>query len=85
MPNSKFTYFEFNILFYFSFTGTSYRLGQTNDDHVVISEAGHANRPQSIDPVVLRLWRQGFTINDGELRVYDDPRNKDFIECVARG
>lgn len=68
----------------FSFGGTGYRLGQTNDDHVALPDA-RANRPQSIDPVILRLWRQGFTINEGELRTYDEKRNKEFLECIAKG
>lgn len=67
-----------------SFGGTGYRLGQTNDDHVALPDA-RANRPQSIDPVILRLWRQGFTINEGELRTYDEKRNKEFLECIAKG
>lgn len=67
-----------------SFGGMGYRLGQTNDDHVALPDA-RANRPQSIDPVILRLWRQGFTINEGELRTYDEKRNKEFLECIAKG
>lgn len=64
------------------FSGSGYRLGQTDDDHVLLQD-GEDNR--SFDPVVLRLWRQGFTINDGELRLYEDRRNREFMDCVSKG
>lgn len=67
------------------FFGNGYRLGQTDDDHVLLPESGRANRPQNIDPVILRLWRQGFTINDGELRLYEDKKNKEFLDCITKG
>lgn len=73
-----------NFCVRYSFVGTGYRLGQTDSDHVVLPDT-RANRPQSIDPVILRLWRQGFTINEGELRTYDEKRNKEFLECIAKG
>lgn len=66
------------------FGGTGYRLGQSDNDHVVLPGA-NANRPQQVEPTVLRLWRNGFTINDGELRLYEDPKNKEFLDHVARG
>ena len=39
------------------------------------------------EPVVRRLtfWRDGFTIEDGELRSYDDEENKEFLEAVNAG
>lgn len=67
------------------FGGGGYRLGQTNDDHIRLPESGRGGRPQNIDPVILRLWRQGFTINDGELRLYEDKQNKEFLDCVTKG
>lgn len=69
------------------FSGSGYRLGQTDDDHVLLPDGGHSNpsSEQNIDPVILRLWRQGFTINDGELRVYDEKSNKEFLDCVTKG
>jgi len=35
--------------------------------------------------VILKSWSQGFSIDDGELRMYDDPDNKEFLETVMRG
>lgn len=75
------------FLLFRSFGGSGYRLGQTEDDHVLLPEStsSRASRPQNIDPVILRLWRQGFTINDGELRTYDDDRNKEFLASITKG
>lgn len=72
------------------FVGTGYRLGQTDSDHVAIPSAGAGagaagRRPrQECDTVTVRVWRQGFTVDDGELRPYDVPRNREFFECITR-
>lgn len=70
--------------------GTGYRLGQTDTDHVVIptpsSSSSRASFPSVEQEVVnLRLWREGFSINDGDLRRYSDPQNREFFECIKRG
>lgn len=74
-----------NCLIWFgnSFGGAGYRLGQTNDDHVLLADT--SSRSTNMDPIVLRLWRQGFTINDSELRLYEDQKNKEFLECITKG
>lgn len=74
-----------------SFGGGGYRLGQTENDHVRLvvpggeATGGRPRRPTNIEPVVLKLWRQGFTINDGELRSYEEQANKDFLESIMKG
>lgn len=68
------------------FVGTGYRLGQTDSDHVALpDQTPRPNRPNNIDVVVLKLWRQGFSINDGDLRNYEDPANKDFLGSIMKG
>lgn len=40
------------------------------------------------EPLLTRklvFWKQGFTVDDGELRHYDDPANNAFLEAVNRG
>lgn len=68
----------------FSFSGAGYRLGQTNDDHVLLSSTS-SRATESMDPIILRLWRQGFTINDSELRLYEDQKNREFLEYITKG
>ncbi|XP_041832330.1 UBX domain-containing protein 2A isoform X1 [Melanotaenia boesemani] len=35
--------------------------------------------------MVVRLWKDGFTVNDGEFRSYSVPANQDFLEAIKRG
>lgn len=73
-------------MFLCSFGGTGYRLGQTNDDHVRLADASSAPSSRNdAEPIVLRLWRQGFTINDNELRLYEDQKNREFLEYITKG
>lgn len=41
--------------------------------------------PPSPTEVTLRLWQNGFSINDGELRPYNDPVNNEFLNSIRRG
>lgn len=70
------------------YAGAGYRLGMTLDDHEALPNAtrsGSAARQQTNEPVVLKLWRQGFSINNGEIRHYEDPVNKEFLNSIKRG
>lgn len=67
-----------------TFTGTGYRLGQSsNDTEVVPSPSDQRQSMQS--EVTLKLWREGFSVDDGPLRHYNDPSNKEFLDYVKRG
>ncbi|KAL4630521.1 UBX domain-containing protein 2A-like [Arapaima gigas] len=35
--------------------------------------------------IVVRLWKNGFTVNDGELRNYAEDENQQFLEAIKRG
>ncbi|KAK7907173.1 hypothetical protein WMY93_015785 [Mugilogobius chulae] len=35
--------------------------------------------------MVVRLWKDGFTVNDGEFRSYTVPENQDFLDAIKRG
>ncbi|XP_063701644.1 NSFL1 cofactor p47 [Culicoides brevitarsis] len=69
--------------------GTGFRLGQTDSDHVVIpgqsASGSSAGGERQSELVVLKLYRQGFSINDGDLRPYEDPASKEFMECIMKG
>lgn len=67
-----------------SFAGTGYRLGQTDDDHVAIPSTSNSRKKQDeCDTVTVRVFRQGFTVDDGDLRPYEDPRNREFFESIT--
>lgn len=64
------------------FQGTGYKLGQTSNDTEVITGAA---RRISHTEITLKLWRDGFSVNDGEMRAYSDPINKEFLESIKKG
>lgn len=35
--------------------------------------------------VIIKLWKNGFTVNDGELRSYTDVGNQQFLDSVKKG
>ena len=35
--------------------------------------------------MVLKLWKNGFSIDDGPLRDFKDPANKEFLDSVSKG
>lgn len=65
-----------------AFRGTGYKLGETGNDSVVIPGAAVPPPPNE---VTLKLWKDGFSLNEGDLRPYSDPANKDFLESIRRG
>jgi UBX domain-containing protein 1 len=72
-----------------SFAGTGYRLGQTDDDTVAVPSTSRSNIKKSkehdeCDNVTIKVFRQGFTVDDGELRLYTEPRNQEFFESIRR-
>lgn len=33
----------------------------------------------------MKLWKNGFNVDEEPLRSYDDPKNKEFLESIRRG
>jgi len=65
-----------------AFQGTGYKLGQTSED---TEEVPGAPTPQQPAQVTLKLWREGFSVDNGDLRLYTDPANQEFLNSVRRG
>ncbi|XP_068252281.1 UBX domain-containing protein 2B isoform X2 [Nyctibius grandis] len=63
-----------------SFSGGGYRLGDSSQKH---SEYIYGEN-QDVQ-ILLKLWRNGFSLDDGELRSYSDPTNAQFLESIKRG
>ncbi|KAM6170797.1 UBX domain-containing protein 2B isoform 1-T1 [Erethizon dorsatum] len=65
-----------------SFTGGGYRLGNSfcKRSEYIYGE----NQLQDVQ-ILLKLWSNGFSLDDGELRPYNDPTNAQFLESVKRG
>ncbi|KAL2754834.1 hypothetical protein ACRALDRAFT_2042693 [Sodiomyces alcalophilus JCM 7366] len=72
------------------FSGTGQTLGGDGVESRVIPDplGGTASRPAADDEVqerVLHLWRDGFSIDDGELRRFDDPNNANDLNAIRAG
>ncbi|XP_056646168.1 NSFL1 cofactor p47-like [Diorhabda sublineata] len=65
-----------------AFRGTGYKLGQEDNDTEVVQGIPEPTAPSE---VALRLWKNGFSVNDGTLRLYTDPANKEFLEDIRKG
>lgn len=69
-----------------AFKGSGYRLGTTeNDSTMIASPVNPAEIPKRDMNVTLRLWRNGFSVDDGPLRTFDDPGNREFLSSINRG
>ncbi|XP_062986822.1 UBX domain-containing protein 2B isoform X2 [Elgaria multicarinata webbii] len=66
-----------------SFSGGGYRLGDSTRkrSEYIYGENQFGQEVQ----ILLKLWRNGFSLDDGELRSYTDPINAQFLESVKRG
>ena len=75
-----------------AFVGSGRTLGSTAAEASAPSAAAEketADAPSSAADApqthVVTFWSNGFTVNDGPLRAYDDPRNTPFMEAVSKG
>lgn len=35
--------------------------------------------------VTLKMWKSGFSVDDGPFRSFDDPANQEFLTSIKRG
>jgi len=68
-----------------SFRGVGYRLGQTTQDTEVVGRNPTTSSGEPSREVSLKLWKSGFTVDDGPLRSYTDPGSMQFLEAVRKG
>ncbi|XP_048779746.2 NSFL1 cofactor p47-like isoform X1 [Ostrea edulis] len=69
----------------FAFRGAGYKLGETEDDPVSMVQGKPMETEKRQVDMVLKLWKNGFSIDDGPLRDFHDPANKEFLDAVSRG
>ncbi|XP_060068216.1 NSFL1 cofactor p47-like [Ylistrum balloti] len=68
-----------------AFKGSGYRLGETEDGPAdIVQGAPIQSSPRQVD-MVLKLWKDGFSVDNGELRDFHNPTNKEFLDSVSRG
>lgn len=75
-----------------SFAGSGFTLGSTTNDSIRIggmnqflNKDASDNDDDEEDETVLKLWRNGFSVDDGPLLNYDDPKNQQFLAAIRRG
>ncbi|XP_075217320.1 NSFL1 cofactor p47 [Lycorma delicatula] len=68
-----------------TFSGTGYRLGQSSNDTEVVASPSDSQVGRQSNEVTLKLWREGFSVDEGPLRHYNDPANREFLDYVKRG
>ncbi|XP_018593162.2 NSFL1 cofactor p47 [Scleropages formosus] len=68
------------------FVGGGYRLGAAPEEQstYVAGERRSSDITQDVH-VVLKLWKTGFSLDEGDLRSYSDPSNALFLESIRRG
>ncbi|XP_068708774.1 NSFL1 cofactor p47-like [Montipora foliosa] len=71
------------------FKGAGYRLGDTPgvDSQPLpetVSSTSSYNPPEQKE-VALKFWSNGFSVDDGPLRSFDDPSNEQFLSSVRKG
>lgn len=69
-----------------AFIGGGYRLGAApEEESTYVAGERRASKSQHDVNVVLKLWKTGFSLDNGELRNYSDPGNANFLESIRRG
>lgn len=67
-----------------AFKGTGYRLGSDDNDTQVVNP-NHPTEQSSRVEMCLKLWKNGFSVDDGPLRGYNDPENQEFLQSIHAG
>ncbi|VDK38115.1 unnamed protein product [Taenia asiatica] len=83
-----------------AFAGTGYRLGESLSDPLVkvpgkqstsrsvgVSSHGFSGEedPDATQSVVVKMWHNGFSLDDGPLRSYTDPDSLEFMAAIKQG
>jgi len=66
-----------------AFLGGGFKLGGENTPSVAVGTPSEpTEQPRTF---VLKMWQDGFSIDDGELREYSNPTNREFLASIMKG
>jgi UBX domain-containing protein 1 len=68
-----------------AFRGRGRTLNSNAEDEAEDASAPAATEDDGIISRVVTFWQNGFTVDDGPLRTFDDPANVAFMESIGRG
>lgn len=67
------------------FQGGGFKLGSDTVASTSVGTPAGANaKPEEVH-FVLKMWRDGFSLDGGDLRKYESPENREFLASVMRG
>jgi len=66
------------------FMGSGFRLGSNEGTSDVIPGAA-VKKDEKPREFILKMWQNGFSIDDGPLRAYNDQQNREFLNDVMMG
>jgi len=68
-----------------AFQTGGFKLGSDEAPSQFVGKAGAGKKTAEPRTFVLRMWQEGFSLDDGDLRKYDDPANREFLAGIMRG
>nr|ACO14697.1 NSFL1 cofactor p47 [Caligus clemensi] len=66
-----------------SFGGTGFKLGSNESDSEVVPSMSKPKEEER--EFTLKMWHDGFSLDNGPLRAYDDPTNREFLSSIMKG
>ncbi|RWS04252.1 NSFL1 cofactor p47-like protein, partial [Dinothrombium tinctorium] len=67
-----------------SFSGVGHKLGSDVNESSIIPDEQSNSQPPPVF-LCLKMWRNGFSVDDGPLRAYEDPNSREFLESIKKG
>merc|ERR1711988_1409587 len=67
-----------------TFTGSGFKLGSSEDTPSEVVQ-GTSKKEEEPREFALKMWQNGFSIDDGPLRDYNDKENREFLMEVMQG
>jgi len=71
-----------------AFSGGGFRLGSDETPSAKVGDAqASASAAAGPEPkkFVLKMWKDGFSLDDGDIRAYNDPQHREFLASVLKG
>merc|ERR1719242_567041 len=69
-----------------AFSGGGFRLGSDETPSAMIgAPSTSASKEDQPRRFVLKMWRDGFSVDDGDIRQYNDPQHREFLQSVMKG
>lgn len=68
-----------------TFSGSGFKLGSTEGEPIQVVPGASSKKDEKPREFALKMWQDGFSIDDGPLRDYNDQENREFLTDVMKG